>query len=232
MSNETPNSNTLANRLAEQIRNDIAEQQLSPGEFFMTGDEVAQKFGVSRVIAREAISQLRALGLLESRQSKGLVIGKTNLVSLLEQSLPFSGYEGQDLRILAQLRYVLEVGAVDFAVTNATEEQITRLKDLAEKYQATQQNGHDENGDQIELAFHKLILEMTGNPLVAGMHHVLSDYFQQASRQLPDWNTCWPHTVWEHEAIAQAFGQRDTEIARAYIKRHLSKTLENFEQDK
>ena len=230
MNDTNPNSNTLANRLAEQIREEITDQQLMAGDFFMTGDEVAQRFGVSRGIAREAISQLRALGMLQSRQSKGLIVGKADLVGLLEQSLPFSGYDGQGLLVLAQLRYALEVGAVDLAVANATDEQLGRLTELASEYHdVTEQAGHNEIADELELAFHRLILEMTGNPLIAGMHGVLSDYFQHASEQVADWTACPPHTVWEHEAIALAFARRDTEMARAYLKKHLTETLRDLE---
>ena len=231
MKQSEPNSNTLANLLADRIRRQIARQGPPQGEFFMTGDDVAEKFGVSRGIAREAISQLRALGVLQSRQSKGLIVGRSDLVGLMERGLPFCGYDGADLLVLAQLRYVLEIGAVDLAVSNGTDRQVARLTDLAQDYRAITENAaHNDAADEVELAFHQLILEMTGNPLVAGMHSVLSNYFHEAPRHVVDWTICQPRTVWEHEAIAEAFARRDTEMARAYVKKHLQEALKTFQE--
>ena len=96
-----------------------------------------------------------------------------------------------------------------------------RLCNLAGEYErVTNKGGHNERADEIEIEFHGLILEMTGNPLIAGMYGAISDYFRKASRESSDWHICRPETVWEHNAIAGAFASRDTEMARAYLKNH------------
>jgi len=97
----------------------------------MTVDQVSVHYDVSRTIAREAVSQLRALGILKSRQRKGLLIGQPDPVSLMARWVPFysHGTDGKQLLRLAQLRYTLELGAVDLAVTNATSEQLDPLSE-------------------------------------------------------------------------------------------------------
>ena len=223
MRKKEPNTDTLANSLADQIRREITEKGFQEGDLFMTGDEVAERYGVSRGITREAISQLRVLGALKSRQRKGLLVGRSDPVSLLDHSLPFYGKLPRDLRALEQLRYVLEVGAVELAVANATEEQRQRLIELAGKFREETLK-HDRNEktiDEIELEFHGLILQMTDSPLISGMHQVLSAYFNKAvdnttfNPQLAQEQAC------EHEAIAEGIQRRDLEMARAYLRRHL-----------
>ena len=51
MSEREPNTDTLANTLADQIRTDIEKQKIEEGVLFMIGDEVASQCGVSRGIA-------------------------------------------------------------------------------------------------------------------------------------------------------------------------------------
>jgi len=231
MSNTEPNTNTLANNLADQIRMDIEQQDLAEGTLFMTGDEVAARYGVSRGIAREAISQLRALGMLKSRQGKGLLIGRSDLVGLFERGLPFYGNMPEDVHVLAQLRYVLEIGSVDLAVTNGSEAQIRELGELAQEYQrqAAQSVPGERGLDTVEYAFHSLILKMTGNPIVHGMHTVLSEYFEKSIARNPRPSFTDPgigEWAWEHAAIASGFRDRDREATRAYLRRHLRPLVE------
>jgi len=227
-----PNADTLSNRLVDQIYADIVAAGLQEGDRFMTVDQVVQQYGVSRTIVREAVSQLRALGVLKSRQRVGLLVDRPDLVGFMARWIPF--YVGspkvEDLRRLAQLRYVLELGSVDFAVANATPEQVRHLNELAERFENLVANsGQTSETDQVEFEFHCLLLTMTRNPLISGMHRVLSDYFHAAPQSNPHWSEIAPSTVWEHRAIANAVERGDTEYVRGLLRRHLEKGLTELE---
>ncbi len=219
---------TLANQLAGRIRTDVMSAGLREGDLFMTTDQVVERYEVSRTIAREAVNQLSALGVLEGRQRLGLLVGRPDPVALMGQCMPFyAGAAGtENLRALAELRYVLEMGAIDFAATNATEEQKAGLVELAARFdKVTSEHGQNEEADTIELEFHALILSMTGNPLVAGMHRVLIEYFHKAVTDDPTWREVSASSVLEHTAIAQAITGGDTELARCLLRRHLENAL-------
>lgn len=217
-----PNTHTLANSLAERMRRDIIAADLAEGDLYMTEAEVVQRYAVSRNIAREAVSQLRALGALKSRQGKGLLVARSDPVGLLARSFPFYGREPKDLKNLTQWRYVLEIGAVELAVNAATPEQIDRLELLAREYGELGSRDHtEEEENAVELAFHSLILEMTGNPLIAGMHHLLVTYFGSPTHQHDVQVDDRPRTAWQHHAIAEAIRQRDIEQARVILRQHL-----------
>ncbi len=236
MLNKEPNTDTLANNLANQIRGDIAKQDLHEGMLFMTGDEVCAQYGISRGIAREAISQLRALGVLKSRQGKGLIIGKPDLVELFERGLPFYGKMTEDLRILVQLRYVLEIGSVDLAIKNALDNQVRELGDLADEFRRLIEVPEpvEQEVDKVEFAFHSLILKMTDNPIISGMHTVLSEYFERAAESsllASPSSSQRQVNAWEHEAIAEGFLDRDLETVRAYLRRHLKWVIDGSSLD-
>jgi DNA-binding FadR family transcriptional regulator len=231
MTRERLSKETLAKRIADEMCTQIVASGLEEGERFMTLEQAAKRYGVSRTIVREAVSRLTALGILKSRQRVGLVVDRPSLVELVTRwgILHTHPAHGEDLRALAELRYVLELGAVDFAVANATGEEINRLAELAEEFeQVTRQSGQNEKSDQIELEYHSTFLAMTRNPLVAGMHRVLSEYFCASVLMNPHWREISLNTVWEHRAIAGAVERRDTEYVRGMLRRHLERALDEL----
>ncbi len=228
MERPAPQSDSLANRLALKIHEDIVASDLSEGEFFMTGDQVEAHYDVSRSIAREALSQLRSLGILESRQKKGLLVSRPDPIHLMSRWVPLYGRDGKEGEFmrLAQLRYVLEVGAVDLAVGHATEAQLARLGELADTFESiAAESGHTPEADAIDLAFHRLILEMTGNPLIAGMHQVLSGYFAASTQVAPNPKENAAMSIREHHLIAEAFRRGDGALASSLLRAHLERTL-------
>ena len=232
MSARQANAVNLTSGLVEKIKSQVMNSNLKQGEVFMTVDQISAEYGVSRTIAREAASQLQALGLLKGRKRLGLVVARPAAQDLMRDWLPLyaRSLEGESFQALAQLRYTLELGSVDLASANATEEQVKQLASLAERFaKVTAAHGQNEEANQIEFEFHCLLLTMTGNPLIAGMHRVLADYFQAATACNPHWNEVSQTSVYEHRTIAEAFALRDTELARNLLRKHLERSLEELD---
>ena len=221
-----PNSDTLANSVAERIYSDILSAGLREGDFFMTGDAVAERYGVSRTVAREALGQLRGLGVLKSRQKRGLLVARPDPVKLASHWVPLycPASDPSAFRTLAQLRYALELGAVDLAISHAPEEAIARLAVTAAEFdRLASRGGHTHEADVVDLMFHKLILEMTGNPLIAGMHRVLSDYFHASAMLDPLEDAS--KAIRDHYMVVDALRARDRDLTRALLRAHLERTI-------
>ena len=209
----------LSQRLAEQLQQHIQHEQLPDGQLFMTEAEVAQRFDVSRTVAREAVGRLRAIGLLEGRQRKGLIVRHPNPVELFSASLPSMARSDDDLAELSRLRYVLEVGAIELAVRNASAQQIVQLTELAEQFRAaTNDESWLEIEKELDISFHSLLLEMTGSKMVAGMQRVLVDFFRTIVIPSPPDAETSARIAWEHQELASAISDRDVERARAMLR--------------
>lgn len=226
MANTRTQLPTMACTLAEKIHRDIVSSGLKAGDLFMTSDQVAQRYDASRTVVREALSQLRALGVLRGRQRRGVLVAQPDPIELSARWVPMFGRSaGLDgFRRLAEWRFVLEVGAVDLAVENAAPEELLRLARAADEFaEVAAKSGHSLEADKLDLAFHAIILEMTGNPLVAGMHRVVADYFHVSKK----FNTPpeASKAIREHHTIAEAFARRDLETARCILRAHLRSTL-------
>ncbi|WP_010584290.1 FadR/GntR family transcriptional regulator [Schlesneria paludicola] len=217
-------------QLADRIRQQIEQDKLPDGELFMTEAEVAEKFEVSRTVAREAVGRLRAIGLLEGRQRKGLIVRHPDPVRLFSASLPSLARSEENMVELARFRYVLEVGAIELAVKNATDEQVDRLLVIAGEIKNTV---NDRSGmkkqTKLDIAFHSLLLEMTGSPFIAGMQRVLIDFFRSIAVNSPPDAANAERIGWEHTELAAAIRDGDVERARAMIRVQVRRYLPEAE---
>jgi DNA-binding FadR family transcriptional regulator len=220
----------LSQELAEQIRRHIEDAHLRDGDLLMTEAQLADKFDVSRTVAREAVGQLRAIGLLEGRKRKGLIVRRPDPVHLFNASLPSLPKSEHDLIELARLRFVLEVGAVELAAKNATDEQIVELSRIAQQIKSSLGSKTAAKKElQLDVAFHSLLLEMTGSKLIAGMQRVLSDFFHTVGSVPPADPAQAERIAWEHIELAAAIRDRDVERARAMIRVQLRRYLPEVE---
>src|SRR5437762_4975100 len=64
-------SASLSVQIVAQVRDDLYEKRLKSGDFLGTENELAARYGVSRIVARDALRTLAALGIVEIRMGKG-----------------------------------------------------------------------------------------------------------------------------------------------------------------
>ena len=65
---------TLGARVADKLRQKIHRDGLHPGTRLPSEQAMAQHFGVSRTVVREAIALLKAEGILSTRKGSGAFI--------------------------------------------------------------------------------------------------------------------------------------------------------------
>jgi len=232
METKLTNAENLTSGLVEKIKSQVLNSTLRQGDIFMTVKQISTKYGVSRTIAREATSHLQALGLLKGKKRVGLIVTQPTTDEVMHDWLPLYAWslKRENFLALGHLRYALELGSLDLASANATEEQLKQLTFLAEQFaRVTTENGQSEEANRIEFEFHCLLLTMTGTPLIMGMHRVLTDFFHQAKILNPHWNQVFQVAVNEHRMIAEALAVRDTELARCILRRHIDRALEEYD---
>lgn len=216
---------TQVRDLARRIRLRIQSENLAEGAFFMTETQLAAEYGTSRTVTREAVSRLQALGILEGRKRKGLIVRRPDPFRLFQNSLPSLITSAEDWRDLAQLRYALEVGAIELAIRMATDEQIERLADVErELEQSVLADPTSAQTIELDVKFHSMILEMTGSRMIAGMQQILVRFFQDCPRS-PVSSTTAQRICWEHRELLDAIRERDVERARAMIRVQIRPTL-------
>lgn len=221
-----PRPVTQVRELARKIRQRIQAEQLTDGSFFMTEAQLAAEYGTSRTVTREAVGRLQALGILEGRKRKGLIVRCPDPLLLFQNSLPSLMISPGDWRDLAQLRYALEVGSIELAIRAATDEQIERLSRIEQELeQAVQEDMQSSRTVELDVKFHSLILEMTGSRLIAGMQQILVQFFQTMPRSKSSSSSA-ERICWEHRELHDVIRDRDVERARAMIRVQIRATLD------
>ena len=213
----------LTDGIVAEIQEMIKLKELSEGDVLGTESDLEASLGVSRTIIREAVSRLRALGVLESRQRVGLVVMKPDPVALFGQGFAGGLLDDLDFKELSELRYTLEVGAVDMVVRRAGDEHLSELVTIADEFIKCQGDKHNiQLSDDIELKFHQTLLKISESPMLIRMYHILAAYFQKSScRSGCEDSEQSERNAWEHIMIAEALKERNGERARSILSRHL-----------
>ena len=221
---------TQSRELARKIHRRIQTEQLLDGSLFMTEAQLAAEYGVSRTVTREAVSRLQALGVLEGRKRKGLIVRRPDPLRLFQDSLPSLVTSPDEWKDLAQLRYALEVGAIELAIRAATDEQIEQLALIEQELEsAVREDNTSAETIELDVKFHAQILEMTGSRMIAGMQQVLVQFFQMMPQG--EKNPASAERIcWEHRELLDAIRDRDVERARAIIRVQIRVTLAQAER--
>ncbi|WP_454296464.1 FadR/GntR family transcriptional regulator [Salana multivorans] len=187
-----------------------------------TLEEISDRFGISRTVAREASAQLEALGLVLARRRRGLVAQSPSAWNylnplLIEWRLHSSQREDQ-LRSLTQLRLVVEPEAADGAARNADIHTRARLLPLAAEMRRTGEAGALEEFLQHDIEFHRLILRSSGNELFAALSDLVATVLQGRTELGLMQAQPMPVALAGHEAVAEAIFRGQPEQARAAMQ--------------
>ena len=165
----------LLGQVVEKLGVQIVGGDLAPDKAFPKEADLADSFGVSRSVIREAVKTLAAKGLLESKTRTGIRVLSQIHWNLLDaealswrySTMPPVQFFGE----LFEVRLMIEPNAAALAAQRATPEDLveisTAFKAMSEASQA------NSSGVEADLRFHRGILAASRNPLLLQMGHLI-----------------------------------------------------------
>ncbi|PZE20545.1 FadR/GntR family transcriptional regulator [Paenibacillus xerothermodurans] len=214
--------------IADELQRMIQTERLKPGQKIDTIENLAAQYRVGRSTIREALSYLKAHGLIESKQGGGTYVAANALHSTLEQ---MKSANQEDLCKLMQMREIVEVGGVELAARYRTEADIA---DLSRSLQQMEDAiGNEEISQLHDANFHLSIARASQNPylrtMMEGLSASLRDMMQASRRLWLRQVTQTPHLlVEEHKAIYEAIVQQDVRQASRMMKQHLEQVMQSL----
>jgi GntR family transcriptional repressor for pyruvate dehydrogenase complex len=209
----------------EQIKTRILKGELAPGEKLASVVDLAASFGVGRSTVREALSALKAIGLVEIRQGGG-----TYVSSVLPPEPAADGIslfdKAQSIRELLEVRKILETGCASLAARHRTEED---LRALEEELTIMEQSIADEaKGEEADVRFHLKLARASHNSLLIPMMESLS---QKLHENMKETRRLWFYAesgearrlLGEHADIYAAVRDKDEKRAFEAMSGHLGK---------
>lgn len=175
---------SLVDQVEVQLMNFLVRSQVKAGDVLPKEVELAEAFGVSRTVVREALTRLKVRGLIESSKRKGSVVTHPDLLYNLEQVLRPQILDPDTLRDVFEMRLVLEVGMADLVFSRCTEADLDVLREIV--------RDEPEGGSafifetDFEVRFHGKLYEITGNrtlqrfqtlllPVFGWVHHSIQN---------------------------------------------------------
>ncbi|MED0668952.1 FadR/GntR family transcriptional regulator [Aneurinibacillus aneurinilyticus] len=218
--------------VAEDLQRMIEEGMLQPGERLKTIDKLAEHYGVGKSTIREALSQLKAKGLITSRQGEGTFVQRNAAAALKDlPTLPVSNL--QELTHLLQVRKVIEGGCAEIAALAHDGQDEATLQDILNNMAASGDN--EEMARIYDIQFHMAIAQATKNPFLKNMMESISGVMNYTIR---DSRNLWVYSkdgspkrlYQEHLEIFEAILSRDTKKARRTMEKHLARVEKALEE--
>jgi len=193
---------TTPDLIADALRDEIRRGELLPTQA-LRQEELAERFGVSRLPVRDALLRLEAEGLVVVYPNRGAFVVE---------------FSADEVREIYDLRLLLEVDALQRAVPEMREadlERIERACDTAERGAVGPAWG------ELDRAFHQALYAPSARPrqlaMIEGLRGTVDRYwwaYQELHAHTADW-------IRDHRALVAACRRRDTATAGRLLEDHL-----------
>lgn len=220
-------SDRLSDKIVSQIINMIKEKSLKAGDKLPNEELLAEQFGVSRGILREALTRLQAQGYIRRKPKDGTYI-EDNIQGMLMNESVNDILKKATYSDLLDFRETLELKMVERVIERAGDEEI---EELMEGLSGT---SSEEIINDMDHYFHYKLAQMSKNVFFMNFIDTYYDLITEiASKSHRNQARC-DQIAKEHQAIATAIANRDKEAARKAVLHHMEmvdKTVIKSEYD-
>jgi GntR family transcriptional repressor for pyruvate dehydrogenase complex len=215
---------------------EIASGRYAEGELLPRELDLAERFDVSRNVARECVRGLEERGLVSVRHGSGARVRPEHewdrfdpdVLAALLGGPRAAGVLGEYL----ECRRILEVEAAGLAAERAGEPELEALSEAFGRMRLTAEGARENPaGERLyreaDVAFHRGVVRAAGNPVLGRMtapiHRALSETFAALARPRMRFERGLP----EHERILEAVRAGEPDEAREAMRAHLL-TVERY----
>lgn len=161
--------------ILDTLGEEIVSGAMPAGHTF-TLQDLCQRFGISRTVAREAMRALEQLGLVSSSRRVGIRVLPDSQWAVFDNAviawrLSCEAQRPGQITSLNQLRTAVEPIAAGLAAARASEAEAAQLRELAHRLVglAEVRAGNAEEFLSADKEFHTLLLTSSGNEMFAAL---------------------------------------------------------------
>ena len=221
----------LVQEIVNSLTANIREGVIKPGDKLPTESEIMARFEVSRTVVREALSNLQASGLVETRHGIGTFVqavreGAGLTLNARELS------ESVDVLAVLELRISLETEAAGLAAQRRTEDNLSSMAAALNAFSDAIEL--DSEAVPSDFEFHMEVSRATGNRHFADLMTYLGTMIIPRTRintsnSAPEGRLKYLQQAHsDHENIFNAIRNQDSDGARAAMRTHLSNSRERL----
>ena len=195
---------TPTDHIVESLTQAIVAHQLQPGAK-LGEQKLADQFGVSRTLVRQALFQLHQNRLIRMEPARGAFVSAPSVA------------EAQQV---FEVRRMLEAGLVRNFIRSASSKEIAALKEHMAEEEAAVQRADVTERTTLLGDFHVRMAQLIGNDVLA---HLLMDLVSRSAliARMYQTDAGAQHSHDEHRAIVKALEARDEALALQLMNDHL-----------
>jgi DNA-binding FadR family transcriptional regulator len=210
--------------ITEQVKQLIVDGKLKVGDRLPSTKQMSEQFGVGRSTTREALSALKAMGLIDIRQGGGCRVIRNAPIAMELPELESLRLNRKTVLELLEAREALEVSGAAIAAVKRTDEDIKHLRDLIDEMERTV--GDETEGERLDLKFHLTLAKATHNSIMVRLFESIMNFIETAIHDIRRVelyaSTAVAERLYkEHLAIFEAIEQQNAEQAAERMKQHL-----------
>jgi GntR family transcriptional repressor for pyruvate dehydrogenase complex len=212
-------------QVSERLREFIDDNDLQPGDKLMTERELAAELEVGRSTIREAITALRAQGIVEVRHGEGIYLlnRSEDLISSLAVELVATHV---DHPYIWETRQAVEVQCARLAATRSTPEDLAEMTAALDLMAGEVEAGEPAlEGDR---RFHLGVVDASHNPILIQLVAGVREAFDRTSETSLTRTGQPARSLAEHRSILEAIVTGDPVLAADRMLAHLVGTTDDL----
>lgn len=220
----------LPEQVADMLAADIRAGRLAAGDKLPAQAVLASRFLVSRTVVREAVSRLKSLGLVDSRQGSGVFVNQPGFSPLNFNAR--SAVSKQAVIQIVEVRRALEAEVAELAAQRRSLTDIRRIRQSIILLDQAVLAGGD--GVDEDVQYHRAIAEAARNPFLMGTLDYLRQFLRGATRVTRANEARREDFVRqvrnEHELIVCAIEAGDAPAARQAAAQHMNNAIRRIKR--
>lgn len=214
--NKIKRPTSLAEIATENIRNSIIENKFLLGQP-LSEAALAVSMGISKTPVREAFAKLQIEGLVVIVPQSGTYVFRMTT---------------KDLRELLDLRYVLEVAALENALKNNADGLISKIKEITNNMKLMIVGNDIENYIKLDYRFHKCFFDFCENSYFTEAYKLISSKIRALQNRIAIKERDRSSSLKEHEDICTFLQERNDKRAFIELRGHFDRTIKSYDDCK
>ncbi len=214
-----------ADMIIQQIRSQIQNGQLKPGDRLPPERKLVEQFGVGRGHVREALRKLEFYGILKTLPQSGTIVAGMGIAALEGLITDILAIEDHEFSSLVETRVLLEVNTVRLAAERRTEEDLINIRKALDAYEAKVEQ--KEQAVEEDLMFHLKIAEASKNSVLKSLMLIIIPDIVKSFISL---NVCKEDRIFkpleEHKIILKYIEAQEPELAAQAMQSHLQDVID------
>jgi DNA-binding FadR family transcriptional regulator len=217
----------LSDQIADDLCRRIARERMEPGQRLPNERALMQHYGCAKGTIREALKSLEVQGLvtMQSGPNGGAEIRPISIDAAAQQLRRFLHFRELDFAQVYAVRRGLEVALARSVVGRLGADDLRRLEENIAACDAASATGQRAAGRILELAFHDLLCDASGNALLAFMcrflNSLLRDLVEFRSVSLTEHEAFGAHNLDSHRQLVAAFRAEDADGVARVMHEHM-----------